>query len=41
MEKKGYSSRIWFGSVNHYDSHGKKVGHSSPGMFGSWSHYDD
>ena len=34
MEKKGYSSRSWFGSVNHYDSHGKKVGHSSPGMFG-------
>ena len=30
MEKKGYSSRSWFGSVNHSDSHGKKVGHSSP-----------
>ena len=41
MEKKGYSSRSWFGSVNHYDSHGKKVGHSSPGMFGSMNHYDE
>ena len=35
MEKKGYSSRSWFGSVNHYDSHGKKVGHSSPGTLAS------
>ena len=40
MEKKGYSSRSWFGSVNHYDSHGKKVGHSSPGMFGSMNHLE-
>ena len=38
MEKKGY--RSWFGSVNHYDSHGKKVGHSSPGMFGSMNHLE-
>ena len=40
MEKKGYSSRSWFGSVNHYDSHGKKVGHSSPAMFGSMNHLE-
>ena len=40
MEKKGYSSRSWFGSVNRYDSHGKKVGHSSPGMFGSMNHLE-
>lgn len=25
MEKKGYSSRSWFGSVNHYDDHGRKI----------------
>ena len=43
MEKKGYSSRSWFGSVNHYDSHGKKVGHSSPGMFGRkfWEYVEE
>ena len=41
MAKKGYSTRGFFGTVNHYDAKGKKVGSSSPGFFGGWNHYED
>ena len=33
--KKGYSRPGLFGTLNHYDSNGKKIGFSSPGLFGS------
>lgn len=29
-----------FGTMNHYDSKGKKIGESRPGMFGTTNHYD-
>lgn len=41
MSKKGYSRPGLFGSINHYDSNGKKVGESCPGFFGGLNHYDD
>lgn len=31
MAKKGYSRQGLFGTINHYDSNGKKVGESRPG----------
>ena len=40
MAKKGYSTRGFFGTVNHYDKNGKKIGSSSPGFFGGTNHYD-
>ncbi|MCD8154446.1 MAG: hypothetical protein LUF78_07165 [Clostridiales bacterium] len=40
MSKKGESRPGLFGSVNHYDEHGKKTGHSDPGLFGGYNHYD-
>ncbi len=40
MAKKGHSSPGLFGSINHYDEHGKKIGHSEPGLFGGYNHYD-
>lgn len=40
MANKGRSTPGLFGSINHYDEHGKKVGHSEPGFFGGYNHYD-
>lgn len=40
MAKKGHSEPGLFGSINHYDEHGKKIGHSDPGLFGGYNHYD-
>ncbi len=40
MANKGRSEPGLFGSINHYDEHGKKTGHSDPGLFGGYNHYD-
>lgn len=40
MANKGRSEKGLFGSVNHYDEHGKKIGHSDPGIFGGYTNYD-
>ena len=29
-----------FGTIHHYDEHGKKAGRSEPGLFGSYINYD-
>ena len=40
-KKEKISSRPGlFGTVNHYDSKGKKIGESRPGLFGTTNHYD-
>ncbi|MCC8098649.1 MAG: hypothetical protein LIO78_01095 [Clostridiales bacterium] len=41
MAKKGESRPGLFGSVNHYDEHGKKIGRSEPNFFGGYNHYDN
>lgn len=40
MGNKGRSEVGLFGTVNHYDEHGKKVGRSEPGLFGGYTNYD-
>lgn len=40
MANKGRSERGLFGTVYHYDEHGKKTGRSEPGLFGSYTNYD-
>ena len=40
MSKKGYSQKDFFGNINHYDEHGKKIGESHPGLFGGYTNYD-
>lgn len=40
MANKGRSERGLFGTINHYDEHGKKVGRSEPGLFGGYTNYD-
>lgn len=40
MAKKGKSERGLFGTVHHYDEHGKEVGRSEPGLFGGYTNYD-
>ena len=40
MANKGRSERGMFGTINHYDEHGKKVGRSEPGLFGGYTNYD-
>lgn len=35
MAKNGYSRQGLFGTVNHYDSNGRKVGYSTPAAV-SW-----
>ena len=40
MSKKGRSEPGFFGTINHYDEHGKKVGRSEPGLFGGYTNYD-
>ena len=40
MAKKGRSEPGLFGTINHYDEHGRKIGHSDPGLFGGYNNYD-
>lgn len=40
MANKGRSTPGLFGTVHHYDEHGKKIGRSEPGLFGSYTNYD-
>ena len=40
MANKGRSEPGLFGSITHYDEHGKKTGHSDPGLFGGYTNYD-
>lgn len=40
MAKKGRSEEGLFGTVYHYDEHGKKTGRSEPGFFGGYTNYD-
>ena len=40
MSKKGRSEPGLFGTINHYDEHGKKIGRSEPGLFGGYTNYD-
>lgn len=40
MSNKGRSEPGLFGTINHYDEHGKKVGRSEPGLFGGYTNYD-
>ena len=40
MAKKGRSEVGLFGTVTHYDEHGKKIGKSEPGFFGGYTNYD-
>ncbi len=36
MGNKGKSVPGLFGTVHHYDEHGKKIGRSEPGLFGGY-----
>ena len=40
MANKGRSEQGLFGTVHHYDEHGKKVGHSEPSFWGGYTSYD-
>lgn len=40
MAKKGKSTQDLFGTVHHYDEHGKEVGRSEPSLFGGYTNYD-
>lgn len=40
MANKGRSEQGLFGTVHHYDEHGRETGHSEPGLFGSYTNYD-
>ena len=40
MAGKGRSERGLFGTIHHYDAHGRKIGRSEPGLFGSYTNYD-
>ena len=40
MGNKGHSRKGLFGTIHHYDEHGRKTGHSTPGFFGSYTNYD-
>ena len=40
MANKGKSVPGFFGTINHYDEHGRKVGRSEPGLFGGYTNYD-
>ncbi len=40
MAKKGRSEPGFFGTVHHYDEHGRKIGRSDPGLFGGYINYD-
>ena len=41
MANKGRSERGMFGTIHHYDEHGKKIGKSEPGLFGGYVNYDE
>lgn len=40
MANKGKSVKGMFGTVYHYDEHGKYTGKSEPGLFGTYYNYD-
>ena len=40
MSRKGRSEPGLFGTINHYDEHGRKIGRSEPGLFGGYTNYD-
>lgn len=40
MGKKGRSVPGAFGTIHHYDEHGRKTGTSRPGFFGGYNHSD-
>lgn len=40
MANKGRSERGMFGTITHYDEHGKKTGTSEPSFFGGYTNYD-
>lgn len=40
MANKGRSQPGLFGSIHHYDEHGKKIGRSDPALFGGYNNYD-
>ena len=40
MANKGKSVQGLFGTIHHYDEHGKEVGCSKPGLFGGYTNYD-
>lgn len=40
MGNTGRSERGLFGTIHHYDEHGRKNGTSQPGFFGGYNHYD-
>lgn len=41
MAKKGRSERGLFGTLYHYDEHGRKVGRSEPKILGGYTNYDE
>lgn len=41
MAKKGRSEKGVFGTIYHYDEHGRKVGRSEPKLFGGYTNYDN
>lgn len=41
MANKGRSQQGLFGTVHHYDEHGRKTGRSDPGLFGGYTNYDE
>lgn len=40
MANKGRSEHGLFGTITHYDEHGKKTGYSEPRIFGGYTNYD-
>ena len=40
MANKGRSEQGLFGTIYHYDEHGKRIGRSEPGLFGGYTNYD-
>ena len=40
MGNKGHSRKGLFGTIEHYDEHGKKTGYSRPGFFGGYENFD-
>lgn len=40
MANRGKSEPGLFGTIHHYDEHGREVGRSEPGLFGGYTNYD-
>ena len=40
MSNKGHSRKGLFGTIEHYDEHGKKTGYSRPGFLGGYENFD-